>query len=234
MHARYYSSDFGRFLSVDPVGGEVGSSQSWNRYAYSLNSPVMRIDPDGRVDQSGFDAYNRVAIPKPAERTLAQRKRDARFGGIAVSAALAYYTGGTSLVRNVITSAISNIAGGALTRDMDGDASTHVGNVGEITIDGLAGAGGGATATWVGGLLAAGDEATVSALAGGASRVAAEGTSNAAALALGEAVTDVTASFSLEGPNPSAPDPSVNCHLTACLQPGIDGDRQPFPPVKSH
>ena len=47
MHARYFSPNLGRFLSVDPVGGEVGSSQSWNRYSYVLNNPLMHTDPQG-------------------------------------------------------------------------------------------------------------------------------------------------------------------------------------------
>jgi RHS repeat-associated protein len=48
MHARYYSPRLGRFLSIDPVGGEAGSSQSWNRYTYVLDNPLKLIDPDGR------------------------------------------------------------------------------------------------------------------------------------------------------------------------------------------
>jgi RHS repeat-associated protein len=47
MHARYYSPVLGRFLSVDPVGGKAGSSQSWNRYAYVENNPLLFLDPDG-------------------------------------------------------------------------------------------------------------------------------------------------------------------------------------------
>jgi len=47
FHARYYDSRIGRFISVDPVGGSVGSSQSWNRYAYVENNPVKLVDPDG-------------------------------------------------------------------------------------------------------------------------------------------------------------------------------------------
>jgi len=48
MHARYYSHTLGRFLSVDPVGGKPGLSQSWNRYAYVQGNPVSTSDPDGR------------------------------------------------------------------------------------------------------------------------------------------------------------------------------------------
>ena len=49
MHARYYSPNLGRFLSVDPIrSGRVGSSQSWNRYSYSLNNPIVFLDPNGK------------------------------------------------------------------------------------------------------------------------------------------------------------------------------------------
>jgi len=48
MHARYYSPVMGRFLSVDPVLGDPGEPQSWNRYTYVANNPLRYIDPDGR------------------------------------------------------------------------------------------------------------------------------------------------------------------------------------------
>lgn len=57
MHARYYSGVTGRFLSIDPVPGRVGSAQSWNRYAYVMNNPVSRVDPTGMADES---PYSRV------------------------------------------------------------------------------------------------------------------------------------------------------------------------------
>jgi RHS repeat-associated protein len=49
MHARYYSPNLGRFMSVDPVGGSIGSSQSWNRYSYVENNPLAFLDPNGRL-----------------------------------------------------------------------------------------------------------------------------------------------------------------------------------------
>jgi RHS repeat-associated protein len=50
MHARYYSANLGRFLSVDPTLASVSQSapQSWNRYAYVRDNPLNRTDPDGR------------------------------------------------------------------------------------------------------------------------------------------------------------------------------------------
>jgi RHS repeat-associated protein len=51
MHARYYSPNLGRFLSVDPIGGSVGSSQSWNRYSYVRNNPLLLFDPDGLAER---------------------------------------------------------------------------------------------------------------------------------------------------------------------------------------
>jgi RHS repeat-associated protein len=49
MHARYYWGLYGRFLSVDPVGGDPGMPQSWNRYAYVYGNPVNFVDPYGLV-----------------------------------------------------------------------------------------------------------------------------------------------------------------------------------------
>jgi RHS repeat-associated protein len=68
MHARYYSSGLGRFLSVDPVPGTVGSSQSWNRYAYSLNNPVLFTDPTGeKVNVADLDSDHREMLIEELE-----------------------------------------------------------------------------------------------------------------------------------------------------------------------
>ena len=52
--ARSFSSQFGRFFSVDPLGLSVsgtGSPQLLNSYGYALNNPLFYIDPDGRDPQ---------------------------------------------------------------------------------------------------------------------------------------------------------------------------------------
>ncbi|MEE4273253.1 MAG: RHS repeat-associated core domain-containing protein [Thermoanaerobaculales bacterium] len=57
--ARFYHPGIGRFLSTDPVDGNVNASQSWNRYAYALNNPVMYTDPTGKAP---FGALTEQAI----------------------------------------------------------------------------------------------------------------------------------------------------------------------------
>jgi RHS repeat-associated protein len=50
MHARYYSSNLGRFLSVDPKAHArqaMHSPQMWNRYAYAIDNPIAYTDPTG-------------------------------------------------------------------------------------------------------------------------------------------------------------------------------------------
>ncbi|MEM7583775.1 MAG: RHS repeat-associated core domain-containing protein [Acidobacteriota bacterium] len=62
MHARYYASSIERFLSVDPVLGDVHSPQSWNRYSYAGNNPVAYNDPDGRIAFGVLKQGLKVAI----------------------------------------------------------------------------------------------------------------------------------------------------------------------------
>jgi RHS repeat-associated protein len=47
MHARYYSPALARFVSVDTVGGDPSSSQSWNRYSYTRGNPLRAVDSTG-------------------------------------------------------------------------------------------------------------------------------------------------------------------------------------------
>lgn len=49
MHARYCSPVTARFLSIDPVLGQPGMPQSWNRYSYALNNPIKYNDPNGET-----------------------------------------------------------------------------------------------------------------------------------------------------------------------------------------
>ncbi len=76
MHARFCSSDLGRFLSVDPVAGDPATPQSWNRYAYARNNPLRYIDPNGRdtaqvyLDQEVLDFLEKGDDPGFLDPTL--------------------------------------------------------------------------------------------------------------------------------------------------------------------
>ena len=49
---RYYSSQFGRFMTADQYVASAGASapQSWNRYTYVLGDPINFKDPTGRFE----------------------------------------------------------------------------------------------------------------------------------------------------------------------------------------
>jgi RHS repeat-associated protein len=46
-NARYYTSQYGRFMSVDPLSGDISDPQSLNPYAYVGNSPLSATDSSG-------------------------------------------------------------------------------------------------------------------------------------------------------------------------------------------
>jgi RHS repeat-associated protein len=50
---REYSNLAGRWMSPDPYDGSyrMGNPQSFNRYSYTRNSPLSRVDPSGLVDE---------------------------------------------------------------------------------------------------------------------------------------------------------------------------------------
>jgi RHS repeat-associated protein len=47
--ARWYSPTVGRFLTEDTFVGDLGNTQSLNRYSYVMNNPVNMVDPSGHV-----------------------------------------------------------------------------------------------------------------------------------------------------------------------------------------
>jgi RHS repeat-associated protein len=80
MHARYYSPSLGRFLSVDPaldLKTAIGNPQSWNRYAYVLNNPIGRIDPDGRADKVPQLDNVQLVLADPNDHLAPQQRMDA-------------------------------------------------------------------------------------------------------------------------------------------------------------
>ncbi len=70
-----YSLRHYRWLSPDPVAGDILNPQSLNRYAYVLNNPTNLIDPQG-LSLEGEDAYTPGTCGGP--RTLERRANGKR------------------------------------------------------------------------------------------------------------------------------------------------------------
>ncbi len=51
---RQYASNLGRWLSPDPLGGDITNPQSLNRYAYVLNNPASLVDPLGLDSMTSY------------------------------------------------------------------------------------------------------------------------------------------------------------------------------------
>jgi RHS repeat-associated protein len=59
---RYYVPEQGRWLTPDPLAGDVTNPQSLNRYAYVRNNPTTLIDPLGLDCSDVQTARTRMAI----------------------------------------------------------------------------------------------------------------------------------------------------------------------------
>ena len=53
MRARYYNQDIKRFINRDILSGNIGNSQSLNRYCYVQGNPVSLTDPVGLCPTRG-------------------------------------------------------------------------------------------------------------------------------------------------------------------------------------
>ncbi|MBI4149317.1 hypothetical protein HY491_02630 [Candidatus Woesearchaeota archaeon] len=58
--ARYYGAEFGRFVTPDTVKGSLVNPQSLNLYAYTLNNPLVYIDPEGMQVRLSGDIKRRL------------------------------------------------------------------------------------------------------------------------------------------------------------------------------
>jgi RHS repeat-associated protein len=81
---RTYTSGLGRWLSPDPLGGDVSNPQSLNRYAYVLNNPANLTDPLGLCPH-GQDCPD---IAQRIESRIGQMEALARWTGPGESAEL--------------------------------------------------------------------------------------------------------------------------------------------------
>ena len=131
MHARYYSPQMGRFLSVDPGGWNPSRPQSWNRYAYAINNPIRYIDPDGRDFYdiiegvaNGWSSSNLANLNRVEPRNLDYQR------GQTVGDALAFATG---TIESVI--GVNALLGGGSTTVLSGGTLAPV--TGTVAAGGL-------------------------------------------------------------------------------------------------
>lgn len=62
MQQRYYDPVIGRFLSVDPIGTDVGKDRNFNGYWYGNNNPFAFSDPDGRCTGSHIESKDGTCV----------------------------------------------------------------------------------------------------------------------------------------------------------------------------
>jgi RHS repeat-associated protein len=64
MNARVYDPDIGRFLSPDPTVPYASNPQSFNRYSYTQNNPLNRVDMSGFADKP-LCCFSQAAFGNP-------------------------------------------------------------------------------------------------------------------------------------------------------------------------
>jgi RHS repeat-associated protein len=68
LQQRYYNPNTGRFLSLDPILGDLENPITQNGYSYADNNPVMIVDPDGNRGRIKFSTPK--PKPKPKVRII--------------------------------------------------------------------------------------------------------------------------------------------------------------------
>jgi RHS repeat-associated protein len=82
MHARYYGPVDGRFLSVDRAQGRPGVPQSWNRYSYARNNPVLTFDPDGNANVDFYVLMNPAKADANYDRQWFAARLSDQYGNV--------------------------------------------------------------------------------------------------------------------------------------------------------
>ena len=69
VNGRVYDPLIGRFMSADPFVQSPGNLQSYNRYAYVMNNPLVFTDPSGYISlKSAFKRTVRLPMLCSAQR----------------------------------------------------------------------------------------------------------------------------------------------------------------------
>lgn len=101
MGARYYIPLTGRFTGFDPKDFSPENPHSFNRYAYANNNPYKYVDPDGKIADTVWDAFN-LSI---GFQSLVSNVRAGNWSGAAVD--------GVGMTLDGVAAAIPMMPGGA-------------------------------------------------------------------------------------------------------------------------
>ncbi|GAA1400817.1 RHS repeat-associated core domain-containing protein [Oerskovia paurometabola] len=110
--ARYYDSQLGRFISVDPIM-DLTDPQQWSAYAYADNNPVTYSDPTGLLSWKGAGKWLKNTV-KSGSKFIKKYQGEivgAVVGVVVTSGCLAVTAGAGSLG----CMALGGAAGGAAT-----------------------------------------------------------------------------------------------------------------------
>jgi hypothetical protein len=141
MNARLYDPALGRFLSPDLYIQAPDFTQSFNRYSYCINNPLLYIDLTGYAWYNDF--WNWLKKNKEIVVTVVTIT-------VAVVVTVATAGAGSPLLVAAIGGAAGGFAGGALSAALDGkDFLGVIGNgLLQGAIGGLSGLAGGAVGQW--------------------------------------------------------------------------------------
>jgi RHS repeat-associated protein len=119
QRARYYDLATGRFVSVDPVEGELSDPISRDRYLYANGDPVNNVDPSGK------DSLAEVSITAGIVGTLAglATYSACRIAGCQEGCANLAVAVGATTAASVLIIAVGQALGGALIEEQFAAAS---------------------------------------------------------------------------------------------------------------
>ena len=103
---RQYLTNAGRFMRPDPVGGNLGSPQSFNRYVYTTNDPINLVDPDGKLSDrlsNSMKSSDAPARPRVRNSLMTMLLETARAGWREIRRQAALKT---KTVRNALTTLV--------------------------------------------------------------------------------------------------------------------------------
>ncbi len=113
MNGRGYDPYIGQFLSPDPVVQSPTNSQSYNRYSYCLNNPLLYIDPSGYTWLSHFGGWL-ISIGKDVIILTAGIVTVAYILAVSFVGAVSGMVVGSLITANPLGSTIGGVAGGVL------------------------------------------------------------------------------------------------------------------------